>query len=743
MKSKHLLMVSSLISTLTMAVWWNIISPSFVSVAMINKCLIANRGEIALRILSTCKKMGIQTVVAYSLCDKESPAVKLADESVCIGPDVAALSYMNMDHLCEAAMLTHCDALHPGYGFLSESATFAKRVEDCGLIFIGPDSTVLQRISHKNSLKKIVSSLSIPVIEGDFNSIDNMESALLSAALIGYPLIVKPAVGGGGRGVCIVNQEHELETVLKRLQSQGYLALTLEKYIAESRHIEVQILADQHQNVVHLSSRNCTLQSHFQKFIEEAPFSLIDPMTHRLVLDYALMIAKHIHLNNVATFEFLLDSDDKVYFMEINPRIQVEHPLSEMITGIDIVEQQILAANGIPISFKQEDIQINGYAIECRINAQDDKNGLLPSSGVITNVKFPKLDHVRIDTALFEGYCVPVHYDSLIAKVIGWGNTREQALLHLKEALNQTSIEGMGTNLDFLRYTLHGDGFTKGNYTSELFEHTFAQWQDKDKNQQNSISVCPQCQHPLLSKQLSEHQNVCEYCGHHFRLSATRRVADLMDSDSFVEIDAHAQSTKYNAFLGYEEKLKIAKTATGLNEAVICGLGKLGGHTVCIAVLDASFMMGSMGHVVGDKITRLIETALNMSCPLIIICASGGARMQEGIISLMQMAKTAAALNRFDQTGGLTISVFTDPTTGGVTASFAMLADILISEPKALIGFAGKRVIEKTIKETLPEEFQTAEYLLEHGFLDMIVDRRNLKKTLSNLLNMHRRESYE
>lgn len=710
---------------------------------MINKCLIANRGEIALRILSTCKKMGIQTVVAYALCDKESLAVQRADESVCIGPDIAALSYMNMDHLCEAALLTHCDALHPGYGFLSESATFARKVEDCGLIFIGPDSTVLQRISHKNSLKQIVSSLSIPVIEGDFNAIDNVESARLSASLIGYPLIVKPSIGGGGRGICIVNNEHELETMIMRLQSQGFFSLTIEKYINESRHIEIQILADKHQRVLHLSSRNCTLQNNFQKFIEEAPFSLIDPMIHRLVLEYALKIALHINLNNVATIEFLLDSDDKVYFMEINPRIQVEHPLSEMITGIDIVEQQILAACGIPLSLKQEDIQINGYAIECRINAQDDKKGLLPSSGSITKVNFPNSEHVRVDTALFEGYSVPPHYDSLIAKVIGWGSTREQALLHLKEALNQTSVEGVGTNLDFLRFTIKGDGFSKGNYTSELFQHSFTQWQENDKNQRSLNSVCPQCQHTLLTRQLSEHQNVCENCGYHFRLSAIQRIANLMDPESYVEIDGQVQSAKYNAFLGYEYKLKIAKTATGLNEAVICGLGKLDGHTVCMAVLDASFMMGSMGHVVGDKITRMIETATDMSCPLIIICASGGARMQEGIISLMQMAKTAAALNRFDQAGGLAISVFTDPTTGGVTASFAMLADILISEPKALIGFAGKRVIEKTIKETLPVEFQTAEYLLEHGFLDMIVDRRHLKKTLSDLLYMHRRESYE
>jgi acetyl-CoA carboxylase, biotin carboxylase subunit len=715
---------------------------------MIKKCLIANRGEIALRILLTCKKMNIQTVVAYSLCDKESLAVKLADESVCIGPDVATLSYMNIDHLCEAAYLTHCDAIHPGYGFLSESAEFAKKVEAYGLIFIGPSSSVLHRISQKHLLKEIVQSLSIPIIAGDFNVIDYVDEALKSASALGYPLMLKPTIGGGGRGIQIINDPTQLTSELKRLKSQGFNSLYLEKYIPESQHIEVQIVADKHQNIIHLSSRNCSLQYNYQKFLEEAPFSSIDPMLHRKVLDYALTIAQHISFDNVGTVEFLIDKNDHVYFMEINPRIQVEHPVTEMITKVDIVEQQILSASNIPLSLKQEDVQIHGYAIECRINAQDDRNTFLPSSGIITKVNFPKIENVRIDSALFEGYSVPMHYDSLIAKVIAWGQTREQVILNIRDAMNQTSIEGIATNLGFLRFFLNYESFEKGNYTSSLFASANEHWQSKLKEKSQNLafessSLCPQCQHSLSAKQLNDHQNVCEYCGFHFRRSAFKRIVDLIDPQTFVEIDSHAKSVEFNAFLGYEEKLNIAMTSTGLNEAVICGFGKLLGHTVCIGVLDASFMMGSMGHVVGDKITRLIETATAMCCPLIIVSASGGARMQEGIISLMQMAKTAAALHRFDKAGGLYISLFTNPTTGGVTASFAMLADILISEPKALIGFAGKRVIEKTIKETLPEEFQTAEYLLDHGFLDMIIDRRNLKQVINDILNIHRRQPYE
>jgi acetyl-CoA carboxylase biotin carboxylase subunit len=715
---------------------------------MIKKCLIANRGEIAHRIILTCKKMGIQTVVAYSLCDKTSLAVNLANESVCIGPDAASLSYMNIDHLCEAALLTHCDAIHPGYGFLSENAEFAQKAEECGLIFIGPNSNVLRGISQKHILKEIVQTLSIPVIPGNFDAIDSIDDTFTIASELGYPIMLKPTVGGGGQGIKINHDINQLTFEFQRLHSHGFQSLYMEKYIPESQHIEVQILADKHQNIIHLSSRNCSLQNNYQKFLEEAPFVSINPMIHQKVIDYSLAIAQHIRYDNIGTIEFLIDSNNHVYFMEINPRIQVEHPITEMITGIDIIEQQILSAVGLPLTISQEDIQINGFAIECRINAQDDRNAFLPSSGIITRVNFPKIENVRIDTALFEGYSVPTHYDSLIAKVIAWGKTREQALVNIQDAMNQTVIEGISTNLGFLRFILRCEGFVKGNYTSDLFAIANQQWQYllKEKSGDFSLSntsICPQCQLSLSIKELNHNLNVCEYCGHHFRQSASKRIADLIDVETFVEIDAHAKSVEYTSFLGYEEKLKTAMTSTGLNEAVICGFGKLLNHTVCIGVLDASFMMGSMGHVVGDKITRLIETATDMCCPLIIISASGGARMQEGIISLMQMAKTSAALHRFDQAGGLYISVFTNPTTGGVTASFAMLADILISEPKALIGFAGKRVIEKTIKETLPEEFQSAEYLLDHGFLDMIVDRRYLKQRIGDILSIHRRQNYE
>lgn len=714
---------------------------------MIKKCLIANRGEIALRIISTCKKMGIKTVVAYSLCDKESLAVSMADESVCIGPNPAELSYMNMDHLCEAALLMHCDAIHPGYGFLSENADFAKKVEDCGLIFIGPSSAVLQRIDHKNELKKIVKELSIPVIDGSFDVIETLDDALAQAISLGYPLMLKPSFGGGGRGIKIITDPKMLVDEIHHLKFLGSSSFYLEKHIPLCRHIEVQILADKHHNVIHLSSRNCTIQNRYQKFIEEAPFSLIDPILHKKILEYAVDIAKHISYDHIGTVEFLTDENDQVFFMEINPRIQVEHPVTEMITHIDIVEQQILIASGFPLSYKQDDVCFDGFAIECRINAQDVQHDFMPSVGTVTHLELPQIKDVRVDCSLFEGYSFPIYYDSLVMKVIGWGKTRKQALMNLSEALNKTKIDGIITNLSFLRYVLQSDGFAKGNYTCGLFSGLYQQWQNQHKNHsgihENNITLCPQCARTLSVKQLRDHQHVCAYCAHHLRMSATMRITELIDPQTFVETDADARGVDFNDFLGYEDKLLRARSSTGLNEAVITGLGKLMDHPVCIGVLDASFMMGSMGHVVGDKITRLIEMATDMCCPLIIISASGGARMQEGIISLMQMAKTASALNRFDQAGGLFISVFTHPTTGGVTASFAMLGDVLISEPQALIGFAGPRVIEKTIKESLPPEFQKAEYLLEHGFLDMITDRRNLRKVLGDILNIHQRRPYE
>ncbi len=709
---------------------------------MFRKCLIANRGEIALRILSTCQTLGIRTVVAHSLCDQDSLAVSLADEAVCIGPDPVALSYMNIDHICEAAMLTHCDAVALGYGFLSESAKFAKMAKKCGLTVIGINPDLLETIEHKHSLKEIISSLNIPVISGT-SVIHSLDEAIFSAQQLGYPVMIKPTVGGGGRGIRIFNDVQQLTAFLQSFRDIRSASMMLEKFSPSSRHIEIQILADQHQNIVSLSSRNCTVQYNYQKVIEEAPFSSISVGLHQKVLTYAMRIARHLALDNIATVEFLIDPQDEVYFMEINPRIQVEHPVSEMICGIDIIEQQFRAAAGQPLSVSQSDIRCDGFAIECRINAQDPQRDFAPVSGNITRLFLPNIQHVRIDTALFAGCTIPIHYDSLLAKVIVWGETRAQALMRMSLALEQIQIEGIPTNLRFMQNLLRFPGFVHGGYTSELFPLVVESLKNQKENQQSDSFVCPCCNQSLSIVQMYENFHTCPHCHHHFRISAVQRIAYLIDTDTFTELDAQIVSRQFTDFPGYREKLRLTQQQTGLREAVICGIGKICGETVCIGVLDASFLMGSMGHIVGDKIARLIETAMSMDCALIIVSASGGARMQEGIISLMQMAKTASALQRLDAAGGLFISILTDPTTGGVTASFAMLGDILISEPDAVIGFAGRRVIEKTIKETLPAEFQRAEYVLDHGCLDMIVDRRQLKQVVGDCLKLHRRTVYE
>lgn len=709
---------------------------------MIKKCLIANRGEIAVRILRTCKKMGITTVIAHSLCDKNSLAVQLADESVCIGPDAPALSYMNMDQLCEAALLTHCDAITVGYGFLSESADFAKKVEDCGLTVVGVSSAVQKKIQNKQELKKLVSELGISVIPGAKQSFTSYQEALPLASQLGFPVMLKPCIGGGGRGIRVIESANELKEALAIFPTNYSSNFYMEKYIHNCRHIEVQILADKHQTVISVGTRNCTMQLNHQKFIEEAPFLPISSLLNQQVLRDASNIAKHLGLDNVSTIEFLIDEHDRIYFMEINPRIQVEHPLTEMIFDIDIVEQQFLSAMGEHIRIEPKLMTSHGYAIECRINAQNPTDNFMPDCGKISALALPSIDHVRIDTALLPDSVISANYDSLLAKVIVWGQTREQALSKMSLALDQISIEGISTNLNFLRYMIRQPGFVQNGYTSELFTFVYRQWKDQRAADRSSSLLCPGCHQSLTLAQQIEHQYVCPHCRYHFRIPAKTRISYLIDQDTFTELDAHVQSIKYMDFPGYTQKISQARLQSGLDEAVICGIGKIHDEIVCIGVLDASFMMGSMGHAVGDKITRLIETAKDMHAALIIVSASGGARMQEGIISLMQMAKTASALQRFDETGGLFISVLTDPTTGGVTASFAMLGDILISEPQATIGFAGRRVIEKTIRETLPSEFQRAEYVLDHGCLDMIVDRSRLKQVLADCLKLHRRDHH-
>lgn len=736
---------------------------------MIKKMLIANRGEIALRILRTCKEMGIETVAVYSEADADALHVRLADEAVCIGPAPAADSYLNMNNVLEAALLSGCDSIHPGYGFLSENARFAHLVRQCGLIFIGPSPEVIAKLGDKIKAKEIMKMAGIPTIPGSDGPVESVQDALNIARETGYPILFKAAAGGGGRGMRIARSEEEVVSAYHAAKSDvmasfGDDVIYMERLLTNTKHIEVQIIADQHHHVIHLFERDCSFQRKHQKLVEEAPCEgLSEEVRHRMIQD-ALKAVQFVEYDNVGTVEFLLDDNLKHYFIEMNTRIQVEHTVSEMITGIDIVKYQIQSACGLPLTLSQQEISRSGYAIECRINAEDILNNFAPDPGTIEFVHFPAGRNIRIESAVCNGMEIVPFYDSLIIKVITHGATRMEAIEAMRIALDETIVEGIHTNIEFQRFILQNKDFISGSYTTDFahafigkfLENTdsFIHWikqRNLAKDPMNTalstskpvisaqdMQLCDRCHEPISLSELSDNLFVCTACGFHFRIGAAERIRQLIDENTFEEIDGDVLSHDSAYFPGYSEKLMKAKRSTGMNEAVICGIGKINQLDVCIGVLDANFMMGTMGQVVGDKITRLIECATSLKYPLIIVSASGGARMQEGILSLMQMAKTAAALARFDQEGLLYLSVLTHPTTGGVSASFAMLGDVHIAEPHALIGFAGKRVIEKTINEVLPPQFQTAEFMLEKGFIDTIVARKDMKRMISEILVLHR-----
>ncbi len=729
--------------------------------------LIANRGEIAIRILRTCKEMGIQTVAVYAEADHDALHVRLADEAVCIGPSTASASYLNMNNVLEAALLSGCDSIHPGYGFLSENARFANLVRQYGLIFIGPDPSIIEKLGDKIRAKEIMKEAGIMTVPGSEGAVENIRDAIVIAKEIGYPIIFKASAGGGGRGMRIARNENEIVHAFHTAKSDvtasfGVDTVYMERLLADTKHIEVQIIADQHNNILHLFERDCSFQRKHQKLIEEAPCEWLSEEVRERIIQDAIKAVRYVGYDNVGTVEFLVDSDMNHYFIEMNTRIQVEHTVSESITGIDIVKLQIQSACNIPLTLKQSEIQRHGFALECRLNAEDIQNNFAPRPGTVEFVHFPTGRNIRIDSAIGNGSKITPFYDSMIIKVIAQGNTRAQVIQTMRSALDETIVKGIPTNIDFHKFVLQEPAFIKGDYTMdfadnfigkfctnpELFTHRNPTHDSIKEEKENAdgnkpslpgtkIQCCDICQEPIPEEKLREQLFVCSHCGHHFRIGAYERIAQLIDAGTFIEVDAFASSLDLEHFPGYSEKLTQAKLATGMQEAVICGTGKLNGIDVAIGVLDANFMMGTMGYVVGDKITRLIELATLRRFPLILVSASGGARMQEGILSLMQMAKTTSALARFEQEHLLYLSVLTHPTTGGVSASFAMLGDINIAEPKALIGFAGKRVIEKTINETLPAPFQTSEFLLEKGFIDQIVARKDLKRTLFEMIQLH------
>ena len=442
---------------------------------MINKILIANRGEIAVRIIRACKEMNIKTVAVYSEVDKDAMHVKLADEAICIGPANSSKSYLNFKNIIEAANITGADAIHPGFGFLSENSQFAKICEESNIKFIGPNYKVIEMMGNKSNAKELMKNAGVPVVPGSDGSVKGLKDAIKIANEIGYPIMLKAAAGGGGKGIRIVNAPEELESNYNIVKQEAKISFNddeiyIEKFIKNPRHVEIQILADEHGNVIHLGERDCSIQRRNQKVIEETPSTAIDDKLRNKMGESAIKAVKASGYTSCGTIEFLVDSDKNFYFMEMNTRIQVEHPITEERTGIDIVKAQIRISAGEPLKIKQKDIKFNGYSIECRINAENPDKNFRPCPGTITGVILPGGNGVRVDTAIYSGYTIPSNYDSMIAKIITHGDTRNEAISKMKRALEETVIEGVDTNIDFLFKIIKNPTFIRGNFDTSFIE---------------------------------------------------------------------------------------------------------------------------------------------------------------------------------------------------------------------------------------------------------------------------------
>lgn len=442
------------------------------------KILVANRGEIAVRIIRACREMGIKTVAIYSEADRESLHVKLADESYCIGPAAPHQSYLNIAAIISVAELTGADGIHPGYGFLAENAKFVEICESHNIIFIGPSVEAIKKMGDKATAKRTVKKAGVPTIPGSEGIISDEKQALEVAKSIGFPVLVKATAGGGGKGMRIVRSADEFSKMFKMARTEAEAAFAnpdvyIEKFIEEPRHIEVQILADKHGNTIHLCERDCSVQRRHQKLIEEAPSPIIDERLRNKLGEAAVRAAKAVNYYSAGTIEFIMDKDRHFYFMEMNTRVQVEHPVTEMITQVDIIKEQLLIAQGEHLKIKQKDIKINGHAIECRINAENHEKNFMPSPGEIKAYLAPGGLGVRVDSHAYQGYNILPHYDSLVSKLIVWGKTREQAIKRMHRALDEYIIEGIHTTIPFHIKVLKNHSFISGDVTTNFIEKHF------------------------------------------------------------------------------------------------------------------------------------------------------------------------------------------------------------------------------------------------------------------------------
>ena len=445
---------------------------------MFDKILIANRGEIAVRIIRTCKRLNIATVAVYSDADRLSLHRQLADESVYLGGSSARESYLDTDKIIEAALSTGCQAVHPGYGFLSENAQFARRIAAAGLVFIGPPAEVIALMGDKIAAKELAIKAGVPVIPGHMDAVKDDEEALAIAESIGYPLLLKPAAGGGGKGMRVVYAASEVEKALAACRQEtrkafGDLRIFIERYIENPRHIEVQVMADAHGHIVHLGERECSIQRRYQKIIEESPSPALSPELRRKICQSSCDLARKAGYISAGTIEYVVDSRGSFFFLEMNTRLQVEHPVTEAVTGLDLVELQLRVAAGQPLPFQQEDITLSGWAIEARICAEDPARSFMPCTGMITRYAEPRGHNIRVDSCIRMGSKISIHYDSLLSKVIAFGKTREDARIHLIEALNGFHVEGVVNNIDFVNAILCQSAFAEGDLNTGFIERHF------------------------------------------------------------------------------------------------------------------------------------------------------------------------------------------------------------------------------------------------------------------------------
>ena len=446
---------------------------------MLKKILIANRGEIAVRIIRACRELGIRTVAVYSEIDKNSLHKELADEAVCIGPAPSNKSYLNVKAIIEAACLTGCDGIHPGYGFLSENSSFAKMCDEIGIKFIGPTYKMIELMGNKSKAKETMKNAGVPVVPGSDGLVDNVLEAIKVALRIGYPVILKASSGGGGKGIRIAYNEKELVKFYDLVRQEAKISFNddsiyIEKFIENPRHIEVQVMADEHGNVIHLGERDCTVQRNNQKMLEETPSGVITDKLRQKMGKITVNALKEIGYSNVGTIEYLLDKNKNFYFMEMNTRVQVEHPITETITGVDIIKEQLRIASGEKLQYKQDDIKFTGHSLEARINAENPYKNFMPCPGEIKELHIPGGNGVRIDTAIYPGYKIPPTYDSMIAKVIVHGKDRNESIAKMKSALGEFVIDGISTNIDFLYKILEDEDFISNNYDTSFIAKKFA-----------------------------------------------------------------------------------------------------------------------------------------------------------------------------------------------------------------------------------------------------------------------------